>query len=217
MGEVGTLGTVRPVMLSASIGVTGLWLLPRLRRLQKLHPGIDLRVSANNRLSDLRQEGIDLAIRYAGQAPAAEGVTRLFGESVAPVAHPSLAIKSLRAKQVLSRFALLEFDDPAHPWLQWADWLGAMGWEDVNPHGMLHFNQYDQVIQAALAGHGIALGRLELIQSLIEEGRLVRLAPPQRGAQATRAYWLIRAEAHPREAVRQVAAWIEAEASERSK
>src|SRR5438067_3910906 len=93
MGEIGTMGTLRPVMLSASIGVTGLWLLPRLSRFQKLHPGVDLRVSANNRLSDLRQEGIDLAIRYAARAPAAEGVTRLFGESVAPVAHPSLAIE----------------------------------------------------------------------------------------------------------------------------
>jgi DNA-binding transcriptional LysR family regulator len=136
---------------------------------------------------------------------------------VAPVAHPSLGIKSLRSKQVLSKFALLEFDDPLHPWLQWSDWLGAMGWADVKPNGVLRFNQYDQVIQAALAGHGIALGRLELIQPLIDDGRLVRLAPPQREAQATRAYWLIRAEAHPREAVRRVAAWIEAEANVPSK
>ncbi len=213
MGEIGTIGTLRPVMLSASIGVTGLWLLPRLSRFQKLHPGVDLRVSANNRLSDLRQDGIDLAIRYAAQAPTAEGVTRLFGESVAPVAHPSLGIKSLRSKQVLSKVALLEFDDPLHPWLQWTDWLAAMGWADVKPNGVLHFNQYDQVIQAALAGHGIALGRLELIQPLIDGGRLVQLAAPQRGAQADRAYWLIHAEAHPRAAVRQVAAWIEAEAN----
>ena len=58
MGEIHTTGVLRPVMLSASIGVTGLWLLPRLSRFQKLHPGVDLRVSANNRVADLRSDGI---------------------------------------------------------------------------------------------------------------------------------------------------------------
>jgi LysR family transcriptional regulator, glycine cleavage system transcriptional activator len=100
---------------------------------------------------------------------------------------PPRSLRFRLPKQVLSKFALLEFDDPLHPWLQWTDWLGAMGWADIKPNGVLRFNQYDQVIQAALAGHGIALGRLELIQPLIDDGRLVRLAPPQREAQATRA------------------------------
>jgi LysR family transcriptional regulator, glycine cleavage system transcriptional activator len=212
MGEIRTTGAQRPVMLSASIGFTGLWLLPRLSRLQKLYPGIDLRVSANNRLFDLRNDGIDLAIRYTAPTPATAGATRLFGESVAPVAHPSLGIRSLRSKQVLSKLSLLEFDDPAHPWLQWPHWLGARGWTGAKHHGVLRFNQYDQVIQAALAGQGLALGRLELIQPLIDDGRLVRLASPTPEAEMTHAYWLICAEAHPRNDVHRVAAWIKAEA-----
>jgi len=212
MGEIMTTGTLRPVVLTASIGFTGLWLLPRLSRLQEQHPGVDLRVSANNRLSHLRNDGIDLAIRYTAPSPATEGATRLFGDPVAPVIHPSLGIKSLRSKQVLSKLPLLEFDDPAHPWLQWSDWLSAMGWEDAKSCGVLRFNQYDQVIQAALAGQGLALGRLELIQPLIDEGRLVRLAAPDPAAATAHAYWLIRAEKEPRADVRRVAAWIEAEA-----
>jgi LysR family glycine cleavage system transcriptional activator len=217
MGEIQTTGILRPVMLSASIGFTGLWLLPRLSRFQKLHPGVDLRISANNRVADLRNDGIDLAIRYASQSSVPHGAIRLFGESVAPVAHPSLGVTSLRSKQVLLKQTLLEFDDPSHPWLQWAHWLGSMGWAGAKSGGVLRFNQYDQVIQAALAGQGLALGRLELIQPLIDERRLVQLAPPNPEAGMAHAYWLIHAELRARGDVRRVAAWIEAEAGLRSK
>lgn len=212
MGEIHTTGVLRPVMLSASIGVTGLWLLPRLSRFQKLHPGVDLRVSANNRVADLRSDGIDLAIRYTTPALAPAGATRLFGESVAPVAHPSLGLASLRSAQALAKVSLLEFDNPTHPWLQWGDWLGAAGWSHVKHQGMLHFNQYDQVIQAALDGQGVALGRLELIQPLLDAGRLVRLAPPTHRADMEHAYWLVLANEHPRADIRRVAEWIESEA-----
>ena len=212
LGEIHTTGVQRPVMLSASIGVTGLWLLPRLSRLQKRHPGVDLRVSANDRVADLRHDGIDLAIRYTTPARAPQGATRLFGHSMAPVAHPSLGLKSLRSAQALSKLSLLEFDAPSHPWLQWRDWLHAVGWADAKPKSILRFNQYDQVIQAALDGQGIALGRLELIQPLLDERRLVLLAAPKGRGESPHAYWLIRANEQPREDVRRVAAWIEAEA-----
>ncbi|MGQ3052969.1 MAG: LysR substrate-binding domain-containing protein [Roseateles sp.] len=212
VGEIHKTGVLKPVMLSATIGVTGLWLLPRLSRFQKRHPGVDLRVSANNRVADLRAEGIDLAVRYTTAALAPERAVRLFGESVAPVAHPSLGLKSLRSAQALAKLSLLEFDNPMHPWLQWGDWLSARGWADVKHRGVLHFNQYDQVIQAALDAQGVALGRLELIQPLLDAGRLVLLAPPKQGVATAHAYWLIVASEHPRADVRRVAEWIMSEA-----
>jgi LysR family glycine cleavage system transcriptional activator len=212
MGGIRQAGEQRPVTLSASIGMTGLWLLPRLSRVQKLHPGVDVRVSANNRLADLRNEGIDLAIRYTTPALAPAGALRLFGETVAPVAHPSLGLKSLRAAEAVSRLCLLDFDDPQHPWLQWNGWLASVGWADAKPQAVLHFNQYDQLIQAALAGQGVALGRLELIQPLLDEKRLVRVDSPVPAQASGHAYWLIQAEDAPREEVRHVAAWLVAEA-----
>lgn len=214
MGGIRQAGEQRPVTLSASIGMTGLWLLPRLAHVQKLHPGVDVRVSSNNRLADLRNEGIDLAIRYTTPALAPAGALRLFGETVAPVAHSSLGLKSLRSAGAVSGLCLLAFDDPQHPWLQWSDWLASVGWADAKPQAVLHFNQYDQLIQAALAGQGVALGRLELIQPLLDERRLVRVAAPEPVQSSGHAYWLIQAEDEPREEVRHVAAWLAAEAQQ---
>ena len=49
-------------------------------------PGVDVRISATDKIEDLRGEGIDLAIRYCAKESAAGGAQRLFGETVAPVA-----------------------------------------------------------------------------------------------------------------------------------
>ncbi len=216
MGGIRQASEQRPVTLSASIGMTGLWLLPRLGHVQKLHPGVDVRVSSNNRVADLRNEGIDLAIRYTTPALAPAGAQRLFGETLAPVAHPSLGLRSLDAAAALSGLCLLAFDDPQHPWLQWSDWLAAVGWAEAKPQAVLHFNQYDQMIQAALAGQGVALGRLELIQPLLDDQRLVRVAAPTPAQPSGHAYWLIHAEESPREDVRHVAAWLMDEARQSS-
>lgn len=212
LGAMRAEGALRPVVVSASIGVTGLWLLPRLSHFQQQHPGVDLRISASNSVSDLRRDGIDLAIRYAAPSTVPGDARRLFGEVLQPVAHPSLGLRSIRSKAALGRVNLLEFDDPHHPWLQWGRWLDANGWRAAKPRAMLHFNQYDQVIQAALAGQGVALARLALAHPLIVEGRLQPVALPTAPPTTEHAYWLLQAETRPRDEVRCVAAWIEAEA-----
>ncbi len=212
MGDLSALGDATPVVLSASIGVTGLWLLPRLVRFQAAHAGIDLRISASDRVVDLRHDDVDLAIRYAREAPAP--AMRLFGETVVAVAHPALAADPLRTKRSLASHTLLDFDAPrgrAHPhWLQWSSWLAQRGWAAAKPRAVLRFNQYDQIIHAALAGQGLALGRLPLLQPLLDEGRLVVVDPAR--TETDYAYWLIQAETSPRASVRRVAEWIAQEA-----
>ena len=78
---------------------------------------------------------------------------------------------------------------------------------------MLRFNQHDQIIHAAVAGQGIALGRLELIAPLLADGRLVTVPTIAPGVHNTHAYWLIQSEPNPRRDVRDVAAWICSEAA----
>jgi LysR family transcriptional regulator, glycine cleavage system transcriptional activator len=110
----------QPVTITASVGVTALWLLPRLGRLQTGYPRLHVRLAADDRVLELSDEGIDLAIRYCDQRSAPAGSTRLFGESLVPVAHPSLRPQVIDSAAALAQHVLLEFDDPRRPWLQWA-------------------------------------------------------------------------------------------------
>lgn len=197
----------QPVTITASIGVAALWLLPRLGALQARHPGIDLRVAATDKVLDLRAEGVDLAIRYASARSAAVSATRLFDEAIVPVAHPSLRLTKLDAA-TLARHVLIEFDGPRRPLLRWADYLGTLGLADVQPAGMLRFNQYDQVIQAALAGRGLALGRRPLIAPMLADGRLAVIGKKTPVRESGHAYFLDQADDEPRDDVRAVMAWI---------
>ena len=201
-----------PVTITCTIGIAGLWLLPRLSDFQRDHPGIDVRSAASDKLEDLRGEGIDLAIRYCTREIAGEGgadvAERLFGETVVPVASPALGLDALAAPQDLADQSLLEFEGSRFPWLRWREWLAVQGFSAARPKSMLRFNQYDQAIAAACAGQGLALGRLPLIQPLIDQGRLKILRAPRAGPETSYAYWLVRARAKPRAEALAAARWI---------
>ena len=213
-GSLPGAGERLPVTVTASIGVSGLWLLPRLGRFQQEHPTIDVRVAASNKLLDLRVEGIDLAIRYCRDSSAPPAAVRLFGETVVAVAHPSLDACRLDLASTISDNVLLELDDPGRPWLQWSERLSAIGMGAVKPKGILRFNQYDQLIQASIAGQGIALGRIALIEKMLADGRLVALEGDLGRAASDYGYWLLKADEEAREDVNRVMTWMRREAKE---
>jgi DNA-binding transcriptional LysR family regulator len=204
-------GRPQPVTITASIGVTSLWILPWLGEFQASHPHIDVRVAANNRILDLKQEGIDLAIRYCQETHAPKGAIRLFGEEVVPVAHKSVAAEAFKNHEALLQQVLLELDERARPWLRWSDWLSAKGFPDAKPKAYLHFNQYDQVIQAAIEGHGVALGRVALVLPMLKDGRLVA-QPDAEVGRSDYAYWLVQSSESPRTEVKVLGDWIIREA-----
>ncbi|MFD1561440.1 LysR substrate-binding domain-containing protein [Paraburkholderia silviterrae] len=197
----------QPVTITASLGVAGLWLLPRLGALQQRHPDIDLRVAATDKVLDLRAEGIDLALRYASASGAPPMAHRLYEEFVVPVAHPSLSVATLDAA-TLARHVLLEFDGPRRPMLRWPDHLHELGLDEQHARGVLSFNHYDQVIQAALAGRGIALGRLALVGPMLADGRLVAVGSRGPLRPTGYAYWLCQADEAPRADVAAVVEWM---------
>ena len=198
----------RPVTITASTGVSSLWILPRLGEFLAEHPDIDVRFAATNAVLEL-DDDVELAIRYCSEKQAPVGSIRLFGETIQPVASPDLGLHSFKSAQALQSATLLEFDTHGRPWLQWSDWLAARGWRTADAKAVVRFNAYEQTIQAALAGQGIALGRLELLQPYFEDGRLRVLETPGEVATTSAyAYWLLQAEPHPRDEVRKVVDWI---------
>lgn len=63
---------------------------------------------------------------------------------------------------------------PSAEWQTWHTWFDNLGIADDRSQNYISFNNYDMVTQAAIAGEGVALGWLGLIDGLLDQGTLVR-------------------------------------------
>jgi len=188
-----TAGTPH-LTLTTTGGFASLWLIPRLRSFTALYPDIDVRISATYNSINLERSLVDVAVRYAKEEDAPEGAIRLFGEELFPVCSPTLqgeAPHPLRIPDDLRHHALLHMDE-ATGFLDWGTWLTAQGLADLKPAASIRFDSYEQMIQAAIAGHGVAIGIGRLVAALMERGTLV--SPFCKSVTGSRAYYIIRSE-----------------------
>ena len=173
--------------ITTTVSFASLWLIPRLPQFRARHPAVEVYVSADDRSVDLARGVVDVAIRYLGDNVPAEAI-RLFGERMLPVVSPEVASNPrtpLKRVADLRHHVLLHLDDPEGrvPWLNWPNWLTANGAPGLKPAGSLRFSLYDQLIQAALGGQGVALGRLPMVGGLVAAGRLVAPFPKRYDSQ----------------------------------
>jgi LysR family transcriptional regulator, glycine cleavage system transcriptional activator len=210
-------GRKRPLSLTTTHSFAALWLIPRLAGFTRTHPGVDVRITADTRVQDLERDGLDLAIRHGPPSLAGPNAVRLFGERVFPVCSPKLLrTNPLRQPADLKNHTLLQYDDPdaRHPWLHWKTWLEVAGIPDLRPAGTLSLSGFEQIIPAAVAGHGVALGRSPLVKDLLTEKRLV--APFKTTADPARAYFVIASRAAAsRPEVHEFIEWLKGEATKR--
>ena len=187
----------RMVTVTTTFSFASMWLIPRLPEFRAQHPDVEIRLAADNKISDLEREDMDVAIRYCAPSAVPAGTVRLFGEHVFPVCSPTLlrGKHPLKRPSDLSRHVLLHMDDPAGlwPWLQWNVWFEVMQLAQIAPAGALRFSQYDHLVQAAIDGQGVALGRSPLVQRLIKQRKLT--APFQRRSLTSRAYFVVTGQA----------------------
>jgi DNA-binding transcriptional LysR family regulator len=205
--------------LSTTVSFAALWLIPRLPAFRAAHPATDVYVSADDRVVDLVRGDVDVAVRYLSDATAPRDAVKLFGERLLPVASPQLVKRGppLGKPADLARHVLLHLDDPggAMPWLNWPAWLNSNGQPGLKPAGSIRFSLYDQVMQAAMDGQGVALGRIPLIAGLLERRRLV--APFGKRYDSPRGYFtLIAPHALARPEVVAFVAWLKGEAAARA-
>ncbi|MBK8160571.1 MAG: transcriptional regulator GcvA [Rhodospirillaceae bacterium] len=173
------------VALTASFAAN--WLLPRLARFTAAHPEIGIDFEPGVQIIDLSAEGIDAAIRYgSGNWPGLDA-TALMPEEVFPVCSPALLAKGppLNVVADLAQHNLLL----SGPRSDWEDWAASAGLDLKSVPRQTMLYDYNLVLQAALDGMGVALGRRILVEERLRSGELVQpLAQTLRNAMG---YYLV--------------------------
>jgi DNA-binding transcriptional LysR family regulator len=174
--QIRAKGREANVTLSASTAFASMWMLPRIPKLREDLPDIDLRIQTSVRDLDLEEEGIPLGIR-GGDPSAWPGyhTALLAREVVSAVASPSF-LDSHGLPQdaaALAQMRLIHLDEPVREACDWKEWFSSAGLEYRPQSRPLTINDYVLVIQAALAGEGVALGWQHLIDRQIASGALV--------------------------------------------
>lgn len=165
-------GFAGELVLQAYVTVAVKWLLPRLYRFQEAHPEPVLRLATSHRGWDFDPQQADVALVY--RKPPFENDLHyrpLFRATVFPVAAPGLMpagglLPEELAQLPLIRVAAVEDD--------WRNWFVAAGlpWEGLPPGPV--FDTYLLAFEAAVSGHGVAIGPEFVLRGELASGRLVR-------------------------------------------
>ncbi|GAA0694583.1 LysR substrate-binding domain-containing protein [Marinobacterium maritimum] len=186
-----------------------LWLVPKLHLFQQQYPGVELNIQAEDQLRDVEQDRrVDMVIRY-GCCPQANAEASLLGQEAlglfaTPAYWQQLSVHSNPSVLVTS------WKNPRLPRPNVQAWLQTI--EQMPSAAQIRsFDDENQVIQAALAGQGIALVSRLLVALPLHNGWLT--AEPWKGVDNLRGldyYTLIPERSASRSTVRQFASWLDA-------
>jgi DNA-binding transcriptional LysR family regulator len=162
-------GTKDTVTISVSSAFTTHWMVPRMRRYQTEFPDIELRFQMTSGSLRGPVEHVDFGMRYLEQDEAIDPEEVVSREVMLPVCSSSyMSPTDTDAPDDVDTIIQLT-DNPS-------DWLTAH--PDVLRRGRgqpnrLTFSDYAVVMQAAMAGQGVAFGWLSVAASALRAGTLL--------------------------------------------
>jgi LysR family glycine cleavage system transcriptional activator len=189
--------TVLRIGLLASFAT--LWLAPRLADFNRQHPHIHVELLPAVQLADVDGGEVDVALRYGKGGWPKVHARRFLSETLTPVCSPQFKARGIDKGPLLMA--------KSHQPFEWIDWQRHSGIDLAHvPTVMLH--DYNIVVEAAVAGQGIAMGRQCPIERRLTEGALVPAfdTPAMRGEIG---YWLVTAEAERSAAVQCFSDWLD--------
>ena len=183
------------VQIAANSAMSIFWLGPKLRDLGLGGDAGAVRMLTSDRLRDLLDLDNDLAVTYGQSDPPGWESTPLFDEELVPVAHadylPALGLDAAARLEDIAEhrgITLLEYDRVAPDWVNWKVWIEKVGAVELNGVARRQCGGYARAIGEAIAGNGIALGSLGLIDGELDAGRL--RAVGERSLRTGRGYFL---------------------------
>ena len=151
-------------------------LLPRLALFRHAYPDIELSLQVAIPVLNVTAEEADIELRFGtGPFPDRESM-HLLSDEVTPVCSPDYLHESgpfdgFETDESIARARLIR--SPLEPW---RTWFRSCGITQVEPRTGDQFNDLGLVLDAAVAGFGVALMRLKLGQAWLDSGRLLRLS-----------------------------------------
>ncbi|RWE38447.1 MAG: LysR family transcriptional regulator [Mesorhizobium sp.] len=198
------------VRVSVEPSLAAVWLVPRLNRFRELRPDIDVSLEVDVRPIEFRSDQPELALRFSAHAtswPRTEA-ERLASTVDSPVLSPGLLASGppLEKPIDLRHYTLLHEENRQG----WARWFQAAGVPaDAVPARGPMLADISLSKQAALLGHGVALGDLLQIGDELASGALIK---PFNIDVASGAYWLVARNLRElSEPARAFANWIRSE------
>ena len=147
-------------------------LIPSVPSFQLKYPHVDLRIETSDEIHDFESDWIDAAIRVGyGDWPTLKSLKLCELTAVAAIAPNLISPPNSNQYQDLSHLKLIHSRTHTNDWQT----VAAIIDEDLTHFQHIHFNNYYAATSAAVQGVGIVLLLLPLSQSLLDEGKLVRL------------------------------------------
>lgn len=198
------------ILVASPPGFAFLWLLPRLLRFAQQHPEYTVNLATDGQSRDVATTDADIVIDYGkGEAPGLY-VEHLMAEQMTPVCAPSIAARIKSMADLAHEVILLDRPDAGVQESNWDIWARAAGLAPQTFKTTRTFGQANLVIQAAIDGHGWAMGRTPLVADALAAGKLVQ--PFDIRVDARSGYWVLcRHETLDQVPVTQFLKWLRSE------
>jgi len=167
--EARSTGT-ETVTLSVSTAFTTHWLMPRMSRLNKQFPSIDLRFQLISGKIGGPVDDVDLGMRFVDGDQVDDNGVLLMPEILLPVCSPSYRDGTVSQATEGRGDTLINLSDGERDWYSR---FASFQKKGRRPANTLSFSDYAIVVQAALLGQGIALGWLTVVSHWMRSGALV--------------------------------------------
>lgn len=152
------------------------WLLPRMNDFSQQNPGIQLLVDADMARANFNADEVDIAVTCEWTDNHRLMHQHLFDDVSYPVASTELVQRlNLHSYADLSKTFLLQDSMPqANYSTNWDMYFQQVGFRPVKSTAGPTFSRADLVLQAAIAGQGVALSRHSLCAEDMLHGRVIR-------------------------------------------
>lgn len=206
--RVKALGGKETLTVGCIPSIASRWLVPNLQLFTNSNPDVDVRVlyaSANQKFS---QSGMDVLVTLGTENTSGVESQRLFSRLTKPVCSPKFLSEHgpFNGPEDLASARLLH-DESRNGWRDWfatahVGWQGGDNWPV--------YQDFNLLVTAAIAGHGVALCPVDTFRNEIASGDLVVLSDIATNEDS---YYFGTFSENPRNTVIKFVDWFEALAS----